>query len=81
MTYKLNPEVKKILAPITIRFTSGEADLSFPDGVALAEANFNKNYLIDSLSVEYNSIVITLQVRDKLHPVNWIGEEAVSVVD
>ena len=77
MTYKLNPELKKIHAPIVLRFADGTADMSFPDGQALAVADFGKNYLTDSLCVENNTVVLTLRENDTVNVVNWIGEEAV----
>ena len=78
MTYKLNPELKKICAPVIIRFTDGTTAMNFNDGEALAAAEFSKYYLIDSLTVEDNSVVLTLRENDNVPVVNWIGEEAVS---
>lgn len=78
MTYKLNPEVKKITSPITIKFDGSDSVLNFANGVALAEADFDKNYLIDSISAKDNSIEITIRENDMVNVVNWIGEEAVS---
>ena len=78
MTYKLNPDVKKITSPIKIKFDGSEEVLNFADGVALAEADFEKNYLIDSVSAKDSSIEITLRENDMVNVVNWVGEEAVS---
>lgn len=78
MIYKLNPEVKKILSPITVKFTAGESNMEFANGTALADAAFEKNYLIESLVAVGSSIVITLRENDKVNVANWVGEEAVS---
>lgn len=78
MTYKLNPEVKKICAPVIVRLADQDEELSFPDGAALADAEFDKRYLIDSLTVEAAAVVLTLCENDKINVVNWAGEEAVS---
>ena len=78
MTYKLNPYVKKITSPIKIKFDVSEEVMNFADGVALAEADFEKNYLIDSVSAKDSSIEITLRENDMVNVVNWVGEEAVS---
>ena len=78
MTYKLNPEVKKITSPITIKFDGSDDVLRFADGIALADADFEKNYLIESVSAKNNSIEITLRENDMVNVVNWVGEEAVS---
>ena len=78
MTYKLNPEVKKITCPITIRFDGSGDVLGFENGIALADADFEKNYRIESISAKDNSIEITLREKDLVNVVNWVGEEAVS---
>ena len=78
MTYKLNPEVKKITSPITIKFDGADDVLNFANGVALAEADFDKNYLIESVSAKDGSIEITIRENDMVNVVNWVGEEAVS---
>ncbi len=78
MTYKLNPDVSKICAPVIVRFASGEAEQRFPNGVALADAVFEKNYLTDSLTVENESVVLVLRENDRVNVINWNGEEAVS---
>ena len=78
MTYKLNPELKKICAPIIVRFTDGTAPMTFPNGEALTAATFSKKYLIDSISTENNSIVLTLRENDTENTVNWTDEKAVS---
>ena len=78
MTYKLNPELKKICAPIIVRFADGTSAMNFPNGEALTATEFEKNYLLDSLTVENNTIVLTLRENDAINVVNWVGEEAVS---
>ena len=78
MTYKLNPDVKKITSPIKIKFDGSEEVLNFEDGAALAEADFEKNYLFDSVSAKDSSIEIILREKDMVNVVNWVGEEAVS---
>ena len=78
MTYKLNPEVKKITSPIKITFDGSDSVLNFANGAALADADFEKNYLIDSVSAKDNLIEITLRENDMVNVVNWVGEEAVS---
>ena len=78
MTYRLNPEVKKIFAPILVKFKDGCPTMSFPDGESLAAAEFNKNYLIDSLSIDNSAVVLCLRENDKVNPMNWVGEEMIS---
>ena len=78
MTYKLNPELKKINAPIILRFADGTETMSFPDGEALAAAEFGKSYLIDSLFVENDAVILVISENDTVNLVNWVGEEPVS---
>ena len=78
MTYKLNPEVRKICAPITLRFANGKADMSFLSGEALADACFDRNYLITKYEVKNDAVVLTLNESSAMPVVNWVGEEAVS---
>ena len=78
MTYKLNPELKKIHAPIILRFLDGTTAMNFPDGEALTAAEFSKYYLVDSIHVENNTVFLILRENDTVPVVNWIGEDAVS---
>ena len=77
MTYKLNPEVKKIAAPIRVRFSEG-GEMRFADGAALADAEFAKNYLVEGLTVDDGYVVLTLRENDRVNSINWVGEEQVS---
>ena len=78
MTYKLNPEVKKIQSPVVVKFSNRAAEMTFASGAALADAVFDRNYLIESLVAEGDSIVLTVRENDTINAVNWAGEEAVS---
>ena len=78
MVYKLNPEVKMICSPITIKFESSDKVLFFENGRALAEADFDKNYFIDSVAAKDCSIEIMIRKNNMIvNAVNWVGEEAV----
>ena len=78
MTYKLNPEVKKIQSPVVVKFSNQAAEMTFANGAALADAVFDRYYLIESLAAESGSVVLTLRENDTINAVNWAGEEAVS---
>lgn len=75
MTYKLNPEVRKISSPIILEFCEERERQRFADGTALAEAVFNKNYCIESISAKENCILLTVRENDRVNATNWIGEE------
>ena len=79
MTYKLDPEVRKITSPVIVSFCDGREDEQYEDGAALAEAVFCKNYLIESLSVRNGSVLLTVRENDQVSSINWVGEEAVEM--
>lgn len=76
MKYKLDQSVSKINAPIILVINDTES--TYKSGRALAEADFDKNYLIDSIGVRDGSIVITLKENDMINDTNWCGEEQTS---
>ena len=57
LTYKMNPEVEKILSPIKLVFENGDTEM-YDDGRQLARAVFDKHYNISSYEVKDNSIEI-----------------------
>lgn len=76
MRYKLDQSVSKIIAPIIL--VIGDTEISYESGKALAEADFEKRYLIDSIGVKDGSIVITLKENEMVNNTNWCGEEQAS---
>lgn len=72
MTYKIEQFVSKINAPIICRFEDQE--WSFKDGKELAGHVFDKRYLIDSLTIEGEKVVLALSELTQ-QPMNWTGEE------
>lgn len=79
MTYRLDPEVRKITSPIILSFSDGREDERFQDGAALADAVFSRNYLIESLSAWNGSVVLTVRGNDQAAVMNWVGEETVEM--
>lgn len=77
MTYKLNPEVSKIKSPIILQIENGESstDTMYADGIELANAVFEKNYVVASLVAQKNSILLTVKENQTVNNTNWIGEE------
>lgn len=78
MTYKLSQELSKIVSPILLKFAGEERNLSFENGRALAAAEFEKGYLVESLEAKEGCIVLTIRENDKVNGITWSGEEAVS---
>ena len=77
MTYKLNPEVRKIISPIVLTFSDGAGEQSFSNGAALADALFQKRYCIETISAKEEHVVVTVKENVTVNTANWIGEEAV----
>ena len=76
MTYKLNPELRLIKAPVILAI--GDQEQNYPDGESLLELKFDKNYLVHEITTRDNAVVVTLKENDQVGVINWIGEEAVS---
>lgn len=76
MTYKLNPELKKIQSPITLAFPDGNGS-EYQSRTDVTSAVFEKRYIVASLRAIENSIEIRLE-EAAVNEINWIGEEAVS---
>lgn len=77
MTYKLSPEVSKIKSPVILRVEGGESstDKMYADGAKLANATFEKNYVVRSLAAQGDVIVLTVSENLCINNTNWIGEE------
>ena len=77
MTYKLNSEVSKIKSPVILRIKGGESptDKIYADGTELANAVFERNYVVSSLVARENVIVLTVKKNLCVNNTNWIGEE------
>ena len=75
MTYRLESIVKKIKSPVIAIF--GETEKEYPDGAALSEESFDRYWLVESISVLNEKIVLKFRENDRVNTVEWIGEEAV----
>lgn len=76
MTYKLNPQLKLIKAPVILVVEGQES--CYESGEELTTLTFEKNYIIDSVNAIDNKVVVTLKENDRQFNINWIGEEEVS---
>ena len=76
MTYKLNPELRKIQSPVVLVFPDGETR-EFECGFAVAEADFKQRYLIQAIRA-LDSIIEIKLVECAPPDMNWAGEETVS---
>ena len=75
MTYKLNPQLRLIKAPVILMIEGEEKQ--YDSGYELTTLTFDKNYIIDSISARNGSVVVTLKENDRQFNINWVGEEEV----
>lgn len=76
MKYKvLIAQLDKITTPVTACFDGQRKE--FANGLALAAFEFDKNYLVERISVENGRIHIDLIENQKMNTTNWVGEEEV----
>jgi len=78
MTYKLNPQLRLIKAPVILVIEGMERQNN--SGEELTRLEFQKYYLIDSISARDGSVVVTLKENDRQFNINWVGEEEVSFI-
>ena len=75
MKFKLNYMIERITSPVVL-FT-GTSEFEFESGEKAASYEFEKNYVIDSMFVRNNKIIVNLKEAE-INNINWIGEEQVS---
>ena len=76
MTYKLNPQLRLIKAPMILVVEGQES--CYGSGEELTALSFEKNYIIDSISARDDKVVVVMKENDRQFNINWIGEEEVS---
>ena len=76
MTYKLNPQLRLIKAPVILVVDGVER--MYSSGEELTRLEFEKYYVVNSISARGNKVVIMLKENDRIFNINWIGEEEVS---
>lgn len=75
MKYKINYIVGKILSPVIL--STGTCEFEFENGEQAANYEFKNNYIIDSMFVRNNKIVVNVKEAE-INNINWVGEEQVS---
>lgn len=76
MTYKLNPEIRKIISPIVMIFPDGTKQ-QYESGKAAAYTVFDHKYTISTLCA-VNDIIELKLVEQEAPIMNWSGESATS---
>ena len=73
MTYKLNPEIGKIVSPVVLIFPDGERK-KYLTGAAVCEAVFDRRFLVKAVRAVENTVEIVLTEVEMVNS-SWIGEE------
>ena len=76
MTYKLNPEIRKILSPVVLVFPD-RTKQQYEDGNTAADAVFDRKYVISTLQAVDDIVELKL-VEQEAPNMNWSGESATS---
>lgn len=76
MTYRLNPELVKVLSPVVLVLPDGTR-LKYQNGTDAASATFEKRYTLSEVRAIDSKVEISLE-EASVNNINWIGEEAVS---
>ena len=79
MTYKLNPEIRKIESKIVLIYPDCSRK-EYSSGTMLAEDAFDKRFLINKLKAVNSTVEIYL-VEQKIPVMNWCGEENVECLE
>ena len=76
MTYKLDQSVAKITSRILL--ISNGTEKVYENGEQLANADFDKYYLIESISIKDDMIAVKLKENDSINDVKWANNSKVS---
>lgn len=76
MTYKLNPQLRLIKAPVIIVVEGKEQQ--YGSGEELTTLTFEKNYIIESIRARDGSVVVELKENGRQFNINWIEEEEIN---
>ena len=76
MTYKLNNEVKKINSPIVLLLFNQE--LRFNNGIELAKKEFDKPYIIDTITAKDSVVFITVLEKENMPTTDWSKDKDIS---
>ena len=79
MTYKLNPDVKKITSPVVLVVDGVQQE--YPNGMALSEVSFEKQYLVSSLSAQDGKVVISIKENMQINDTSWANGKPFSFFD
>lgn len=74
LTYKLESFIKKITAPVVIKYNDGV--MEFTNGAEAYEHDFSERYSIKALYAKDNKIIIDIDITQSTVPYTYLGEAA-----
>ncbi len=75
MSYRLESFIEKIKSPVVCVF--GDKETEYANGTVLAEQSFEKYWLVESITVRDNKVVLTMKENSRVNSIEWIGEDGV----
>lgn len=78
ITYKLDPSVRAIQSPVTLK--TEDTEIFYENGAALAAASFGKKYAIDSVMAQSDRIIICVSENTGMKAADWTDRK-VSLFD
>ncbi len=76
MTYKLNPEIRKIISPVVLVFPDGNKQ-EYDNGEKITEDSFKRKFMVTEIRAVNEKIEVKLTEQEAPN-MTWSGEEAVS---
>lgn len=75
MTYRLEQFIEKIKSPVVCVFDDKE--IEYANGKELENQQFDKYWLVDSISVRDDKILLKMIENHNTNYADWIGEEGI----
>lgn len=79
MTYKIDQCVAKITSHVLLIYDGYEK--IFDNGKQLADADFDKYYLVDSISIKDDMIAVTLKENDRINDTNCAAKSRCHLIN
>lgn len=76
LTYRLEPFVSKIVNPVVCVTENG--DFEFENGRQASQYQFDEKYLIESVKIHNNKVVLKLVINDSINDTSWTDDENIS---
>lgn len=79
MTYKIDAFIEKISCPVVC--VTEKERIEFENGKKAADYSFDENYIVESVDVQGNKIIVNLVINKDLGDVSWADAKQVSLFD